>query len=150
MRFNKWFPWVVLLLIVAVGVLVWRHIIIVADLETRWQQAHTTQVQETQQGNEIIVSQRNALRTAEADIDTARDAFNAANLVIAEQNDSISGQNRIIARQDGVIANQRDAINLLSTPEPTHTPQPTYTLQPTHTPYPTTSRLAAAGPQQSR
>ena len=147
MRFGMWFPWAVLLVIVTVGVMVWRHIVIVSDLETRWQQAHTAQVQETQEGNEIIVSQRNDLRTAEADIDTARDAFDAANLVIAEQNDSISGQNRIIAHQDEVIASQRDTINLLSTPEPTYTPQPTYTLQPTHTPYPTATPRATHTPR---
>lgn len=137
MRFNKWLPWVALLLIITVGAMVWRQAVVVSDIETRWQEAHAKQVEQMQRGNDIIVSQRDSLRTAEADIDAARAAFNAANSVIAEQNDGITGQNRIITQQDEVIASQRLTINLLSTPEPTYTPQPTYTLQPTHTPYPT-------------
>lgn len=137
MRFNKWFPWVVLLLIVALGVLAWRQAVVVSDTETRWQEVHTKQVEQMRQGNDIIVSQRNSLRTAEADIDAARSYIEAANSVIAEQNDSITGQNSIITRQDEIIGSQRLTINLLSTPAPTYTPQPTYTLQPTHTPYPT-------------
>ena len=139
MRFNKWFPWVALLLIVALGVLAWRQAVVVSDIETRWQEVHTKQVEQMRQGNDIIVSQRNSLRTAEADIDAARSYIEAANSVIAEQNDSITGQNRIITQQDEIIASQRLTINILSTPAPTYTPQPTYTLQPTHTPYPTTT-----------
>lgn len=116
MRFNKWFPWVALSLIITVGVMIWRQAVVVSEVETRWQEVYSAQEEQMRQANDLI---------------------RAANSRIADSNSVIKELDDRVSQQNQTIAAQRDTIDLLSTPAPTYTPRPTYTRYPTATPRPT-------------
>ena len=61
MRFGMWFPWAVLLVIVTVGVMVWRQSVAVSQVERRWQEVNARQIEQMRQANDLIVAQRDTI-----------------------------------------------------------------------------------------
>lgn len=116
MRFGMLFPWAVLLVMVTVGLMIWRQAVVVSEVETRSQEAYSAQEEQMRQANDLI---------------------RAANSRIADSNSVIKELDDRVFQQNQTIVAQRDTIDLLSTPAPTYTPRPTYTRYPTATPRPT-------------
>ena len=99
MRFGMLFPWAVLLVMVTVGLMIWRQAVVVSEVETRWQEAYSAQEEQMRQANDLI---------------------RAANSRIADSNSVIKELDDRVSQQNQTIAAQRDTIDLLSTPAHLH------------------------------